>query len=31
MTWMVTIPPRQATMRDSAAKTSDSKLMSAGP
>ena len=28
---MVTIPPRQPLMRDSAAKTSDGKLMTAGP
>jgi len=31
MTWMVTIPPRQPKVRDSAAKTADGKLMSAGP
>jgi len=31
MTWMVTIPPREPMVRDSAAQTSDGKLTSSGP
>jgi len=31
MTWMVTIPPRELMVRDSAAQTSDGKLMCADP
>ena len=31
MTWMVTIPPRESIVRDSAAETPDDKLMSADP
>jgi len=30
MTWMVTIPPREPMVRDSAVQTSENKLMSAG-
>jgi len=31
MTWIVTIPPREPMVQDSAAKTSDGKLISTGP
>ena len=31
MTWMVTIPPREPTVRDSATQTSDGTIMSADP